>query len=75
MIHLIPGRALVACPLLALLLALLLAQTVTARESWPVPDAAINARDTAWSNYEQQVIANVTPQLAEWQTKGKPYLP
>ena len=63
--------ALVLSPLLALMLG----QTATARENWPVPDDAINQRDAAWSNYEQQVIANVTPQLAEWQTKGKPYIP
>ena len=71
MIQLIPSRARCVFPLLALGLAF----GATARENWPVPDAAINERDTAWSNYEHQVIATVTPQLAEWQTKGKPYIP
>ncbi len=69
--HFFPRRVRCFLPLLALGLAF----GATARENWPVPDAAINERDAAWSNYEQQVIANVTPQLAEWKTRGKPYIP
>jgi hypothetical protein len=46
-----------------------------ARESWPVPDDAIKQRDVAWNQYEQQVISNVAPQLAEWAKKGKPFIP
>ncbi len=45
------------------------------RESWPVADDAINRRDAAWNQYEQQVIANVAPQLAAWEKKGKPFIP
>ena len=46
-----------------------------ARESWPAPDDAIKQREVAWNQYEQQVISNVTPQLAEWAKKGKPFIP
>ena len=50
-------------------------QIIFARESWPVPDDAIKQRDAAWNEYEQGVIAKVTPQLAEWEKKGKPFIP
>jgi hypothetical protein len=46
-----------------------------ARENWPVPGEAIKQRDAAWNQYEQDVIAKVTPQLAEWEKKGKPFIP
>ncbi len=46
-----------------------------ARESWPVPGEEIKQRDAAWNQYEQQVISNAAPALAEWAKKGKPYLP
>ena len=46
-----------------------------ARENWPVPDDKIRTRDAAWNLYEQQVIANIAPQLAEWEKKGKPFIP
>src|ERR1017187_1176536 len=52
-----------------------LTQSGLARESWPVPDDAIKQRDVAWNQYEQGVISNVTPQLAEWAKKGKPFIP
>ena len=52
-----------------------LTQSGLARESWPVPDDAIKQRDVAWNQYEQQVISNVPPQLAEWAKKGKPFIP
>ena len=51
------------------------AQLGFARENWPVPDDAIKQRDAAWNEYEQGVIAKVTPQLAEWEKKGKPFIP
>jgi hypothetical protein len=50
-------------------------QIVLARESWPVPGEEIKARDAAWNQYEQGVISNVTPQLVEWEKKGKPFIP
>ena len=46
-----------------------------ARENWPVADEAIKARDVAWNQYEQQVISNCAPVIAEWAKKGKPYIP
>jgi hypothetical protein len=46
-----------------------------ARENWPVPGEEIKQRDAAWSQYEQQVISNVAPQLEEWAKKGKPFIP
>jgi hypothetical protein len=46
-----------------------------ARENWPVPDEKIRARDEAWSQYEQQVISNCAPVIAEWAKKGKPFIP
>ncbi len=49
--------------------------SLPARENWPVPDDAIKQRDAAWNQYEQQVISNVAPQLAEWAKKGKPFIP
>jgi hypothetical protein len=51
------------------------AQPGVARESWPAPGDAIQQRDVAWNQYEQQVIANLAPQLAAWEKKGKPFIP
>ncbi|HEY1661631.1 MAG TPA: polysaccharide lyase [Verrucomicrobiae bacterium] len=48
---------------------------VSARESWPMPDEAVRARDAAWDQYEQQVISNDAPVIAEWAKKGKPFIP
>ena len=53
----------------------LLVSPVLARENWPVPDDAIKERDAAWNQYEQQVISNAASQLAEWATRGKPFIP
>jgi hypothetical protein len=53
----------------------LLSQFVFARENWPVPDEAVKARDAAWDQYEQQVISNCAPAIAEWDKKGKPFIP
>jgi len=52
-----------------------LTQIAFARESWPVPGEEIKQRDAAWNQYEQQVISKVAPQLAEWEHKGKPFIP
>jgi hypothetical protein len=53
----------------------LASQFVFARENWPVPDETIKARDAAWATYEQQVISNCAPVIAEWAKKGKPFIP
>ncbi|HXC36331.1 MAG TPA: hypothetical protein VNV43_10680 [Candidatus Acidoferrales bacterium] len=45
-----------------------------ARENWPIPNDAIKARDRAWDQYEQQVISNDAPVIAEWAKKGKPFI-
>src|ERR1039458_6787168 len=50
-------------------------QTILARENWPVPDDEIKARDAAWNQYEQNLITKLAPQMAEWEQKGKPYIP
>ena len=39
------------------------------------PDDAIKQRDAAWDQYEQQVISNCAPVIAEWAKKGKPFIP
>ncbi len=54
---------------------LLFAQFGYARENWPIADDTIKARDVAWNQYEQQVISNCAPQIAEWAKKGKPFIP
>ena len=51
------------------------AQLGFARENWPIPDATIKAREVTWSNYEQQVISNCAPVIAEGNTNGKPFIP
>ena len=52
-----------------------LVQRAVARENWPIPDEAIKAREAAWNQYEQQVISNCAPVIAEWAKKGKPFIP
>jgi hypothetical protein len=56
-------------------IALLATLAALARESWPVPGEEIKERDAAWNRYEQQVISNTAPQLAEWAKKGMPFIP
>jgi hypothetical protein len=53
----------------------LAAQITSARENWPVPDAAMKARDAAWDQYQQNVISNNAPVIAVWAEKGKPFIP
>ncbi len=50
-------------------------QLVSARENWPIPGEDIKAREAAWNKYEQDLIAKLAPQMAEWEKKGKPYIP
>ena len=52
-----------------LLLSSLVAAPVWARENWPVPDDAVKAREAEWNAYEQQVISNDAPVIAEWAKK------
>ena len=52
-----------------------LVQRAAARENWPIPDEAIKGREAAWNQYEQQVISNCAPVIAEWAKKGKPFIP
>ena len=52
-----------------------LVQRAAARENWPIPDETIKAREAAWNQYEQQVISNCAPVIAEWAKKGKPFIP
>jgi len=47
--------------------------TATARESWPQPDAQARARTASFKQHEEEVLANIAPQLAEWAKKGKPF--
>src|SRR5215472_1153332 len=46
-----------------------------ARESWPVAEGADKARQAEFKQHEEEVWSNVAPQLAEWDKKGKPYIP
>ena len=48
-------------------------QFVTARESWPQPNAEAKARMALFKQHEQEVLASIAPQLAEWARKGKPF--
>lgn len=59
----------------ALGLSALVSSPVLARENWPIPDAAIKARDASWDQYQQQVITKDAPVIAEWAAKGKPFIP
>ncbi len=61
--------------LTTLFLSSLVASPVLSRENWPIPDAVIKARDAAWNQYEQGVISNDAPVIAEWAAKGKPFIP
>jgi len=61
--------------ILATGLLVLAAQYGLARENWPTPGEEIKQRDAAWSQYQQGVISNVAPQIAEWEKKGKPFIP
>jgi hypothetical protein len=53
----------------------LAAQVGFARESWPVAAGADKARQESFKQHEAEVISNVAPQIAEWEKKGKPFIP
>jgi hypothetical protein len=66
----------IACAGLACLMATaLFNSTALARESWPIPDDAVKARLDSYDKHRQEVIAKVTPELKEWEKKGKPFIP
>jgi hypothetical protein len=50
-------------------------QVVLARESWPIPDETIKARNASWDAYAAQVKSNCAPVIVEWEAKGKPFIP
>ena len=43
----------------------------------PTPEqvAAAKAEQKGWDDYQEQLMQKLEPQLQEWATKGKPYLP
>jgi hypothetical protein len=45
------------------------------REEWPVPTGAALERMKSVERYEQTLLEKVTPEIAAWASKGKPYLP
>ena len=45
------------------------------RESWPVAEGADKARQEEFKQHEEEVWSRVKPQLAEWDKKGKPFIP
>jgi hypothetical protein len=53
----------------------LTAQCGFARESWPVAGGADKERQQTFKQHEQEVLANIAPALAEWEKKGKPFIP
>src|ERR1700755_444348 len=46
-----------------------------ARESWPVAEGADKARQGSFKQHEEDVLASIAPALAEWDKKGKPFIP
>jgi hypothetical protein len=46
-----------------------------ARESWPVAEGADKTRQQEFKQHEDEVWSRVAPQLAEWDKKGKPFIP
>jgi hypothetical protein len=46
-----------------------------ARENWPVAQGADKAKQAEFKQHEDEVLSNVAPALAEWEKKGKPFIP
>ena len=61
--------------IVSLLVFLLAAPFSFARESWPQAEGADKARQEAFKQHEEEVWSRVEPQLAEWDKKGKPFIP
>ncbi len=58
------------------LLAMLVSnKPAAARESWPIPSDEIKQRDAAWSQYEHGIFLKASATFADWEKKGKPYIP
>jgi hypothetical protein len=53
----------------------LIAQIAIARESWPVPTTAALQRQKEFDQHEAEVISNNAPLIAEWEKRGKPFIP
>src|ERR1700722_9868697 len=47
----------------------------SARENWPVAPDDVKARLESYEQHEKELIEKLTPQIAEWGKKGKPYIP
>ena len=45
------------------------------RESWPQMPDTEKQRQEGWKRHEQEVIDDMRPALAEWASKGKPFIP
>jgi hypothetical protein len=50
-------------------------QAGLARESWPTAGEADRQRQEEFKLHQQEVLSNVAPALAEWEKKGKPFIP
>jgi hypothetical protein len=46
-----------------------------ARESWPVASGADRQRQEEFNQHEAEVVSNDAPQIAEWEKRGKPFIP
>ncbi|MGH7951601.1 MAG: pectate lyase family protein [Limisphaerales bacterium] len=53
----------------------LTSQFAIARESWPVAGGADKQRQEEFNQHEQNVISKDAPQIAEWEKRGKPFIP
>ncbi len=54
---------------------LIAAQSGFARENWPVASGADKQRQAEFNRHEAEVVSNVAPVIAEWEKKGKPFIP
>jgi len=54
---------------------LLAAGIAFAGESWPKPPTEVQARLDSYDQHEQDLIDKLTPEIAEWGKKGKPFIP
>jgi hypothetical protein len=46
-----------------------------ARENWPVAQGSDKAKQAEFKQHEDEVLSNVAPAIAEWEKKGKPFIP
>lgn len=52
-----------------------LAQIGLTRESWPVAGGTNLERQEQFKQHEQEMLTNIAPALAEWEKRGKPFIP